>query len=154
MVDAVVRATVIYFFLIICFRLSGRRTIGQATTFDMMLMLIISEAVSAALTNGDQSLGRAVTLVLTLIGLNVIMSFVKLSSKRADRLIDGVPIVLIRDGALQHGTMRKARVDEEDLLEAARQEQGLAALSDVEVATLERSGHISIVPKENKQAER
>lgn len=147
MIDAILRATAIYFFLILAFRLTGRRTIGQATTFDLMLLLIVSEAVSEALTNGDQSLGRAITLVVTLLSLNVLMSFVKFSSPVLERLIDGRPLPLIKEGVLQRRAMMLSRVDEEDLLEAARQEQGISSLSDVAEATLERSGHISIVPK-------
>lgn len=147
MVEGILRAAAIYFFLIVCFRLSGRRTIGQATTFDMMLMLIISEAVSPALTNGNQTLGHAFTLVLTLVGLNVLMSIAKFRSQSIDRLIDGKPVVLVRHGTLERAAMRRSRVDEEDLLEAARQEQGVSSLADVELATLERSGHISIVPR-------
>jgi len=147
MLDATLRASLIYVFLIVVFRLAGKRTLGQATTFDFMLLLIISEAVSAALSNGDQSLARAVTLVLTLVGLNVLTSFLKLYSPLADRIIDGTPTVLIRDGVVQHAPLRRARLDLEDLREAARQAQGIDNLADVRLATLERSGHISIVAK-------
>lgn len=145
--DAVARAAIIYVALIVCFRLSGRRTIGQATTFDLMLMLIISEAVSAALSNGDSSMERALVLVLTLVGLNVISSFLKIKSKAFDRLIDGTPIVLLRDGVPVERAIKRSRVDQEDILEAARMEQGIEDLADVRLATLERSGHISIVPR-------
>lgn len=147
MLDAVVRATAVYVVLIICVRVAGRRTIGQATTFDMLLMLIISEAVSEALTNGDPSFARAVTLVVTLIGLNMAVSLLKCKSRAIDRLLEGDAVVLVRDGVPQRKQMRRIRVDEEDLREAARQEQGLADVADVALATLERSGHISIVPK-------
>jgi len=151
MTDAIFRATAIYFFLIVAFRLAGRRTIGQTTTFDLLLLLIVSEAVSEALTNGDQSLGRAITLVVTLLSLNVLMSFAKFCSPTLERLIDGRPVLLIKEGVLQRRAMRLSRVDEEDLLEAARQEQGVASLEEVSEATLERSGHISIVPKSTQE---
>lgn len=152
--DAVVRAAVIYILLIVCFRVAGRRTIGQATTFDLMLMLIVSEAVSAALSNGDQSVGRAITLVVTLIGLNVLSSFLKLWSKPFDRLIDGTPVVLVRDGEPVEQAMKRSRVDREDILESARLEQGIERLEDIHLATLERSGHISVVPTPAVQHDR
>lgn len=149
MLEAVLRAIGIYVFLIVCFRLSGRRTIGQATTFDMMIMLIISEAVSPALTQEKHSLAQAGVLVLALLGLNFVIALVKCRSEAADRVIDGVPIVLFSDGQLHTQVMRRMHVDLEDLLEAARQEQGLTSLDDVRLAILERSGQISIVPKAN-----
>ncbi|HYC99595.1 MAG TPA: YetF domain-containing protein [Phycisphaerales bacterium] len=154
MLDAVLRATVIYIFLIVVFRLSGRRTIGQATTFDLMLLLIISEAVSQALANEDPSLKRAVTLVLTLVLLNVLSSFLKFYSRWFDRLVDGSPVVLVRNGRMRHRALRRTRVDEEDIMESARLEQGVSHLSDIRLAVLERSGHISIVKRNDRDEAR
>lgn len=143
MLEAALRAAV-YLVLIVCVRASGQRTLGQATTFELLVLLIIAEAVSPALTQGDDSLATACVLVFTLLGLNFLMSYLKFYSQTVDRVIDGAPIVLVRDGKMDHVAMRKVHVDQDDILEAARIEQGLTAIEEIGLATLERSGRISV----------
>jgi len=136
--DAVLRATAIYLFLLLLFRVGGRRSLGQITTFDFVLLLIIAEATQQGL------LGLVIT---TLFGIDIGMSLWKERSKVVDRIIEGVPLVLVEDGRPLRDRLDKSRVDEEDILTAARERQGLERMDQIKYAVLERSGGISIIPK-------
>jgi uncharacterized membrane protein YcaP (DUF421 family) len=144
--DAVVRAAVIYAVVWTIFRLTGRRTFAEMTSFDFILLLIVSESVQQGLLDDDFSLTNAALVVLTLVGIDLTLSIIKQYSKVADRLIDSLPIILLADGKPLHDRMQAERVDEHDLLEAAREHHGLERLDQVKFAVLERNGHISIVP--------
>lgn len=146
--EAVIRAATLYFILMIIFRLTGKRTMSQATTFDMVVLLVISEAVQNFLVDQDHSFTHMLLVVLTLLGLDVVLSLVKQKSPTFEKWMDGVPVVLVEDGKLLEDRMQKSRVDTSDILEAARQTQGLERMDQIKYAILERTGGISIVPKE------
>jgi len=145
--DTVIRATFVYVFLLLIFRISGKRTLSQITTFDLVLTLIISEAIQEALVDSDRSLTGAALLVVTLVGLNILVSLLKQWFPRFERLLEDTSIVIIEDGRIHRRRMDKERVDEQDVLSAARQLQGLASLKDVRYAVIEKDGHVTIVPR-------
>ncbi|MBA3659010.1 MAG: DUF421 domain-containing protein [Gemmatimonadales bacterium] len=145
--SSVMRAVVVYLFLLALFRLAGKRSLSQVTTFDLVLTLIISEAVQQALISDDNSMTNAFLLVLTLVGLDILLSFIKQRSQRLSRLLDGTPVVVVEDGRLLRDRMKRERVDEGDILHAAREHQGLASLDEIAYAVVERSGGITVVPK-------
>ena len=147
--DTVIRATFVYVFLLLIFRISGKRTLSQISTFDLVLTLIISEAIQEALVDSDRSLTGAALLVVTLVGLNILVSLLKQWFPRFERVLEDAPIVIIEDGQIHRRRMDKERVDEQDILSAARQLQGLASLKDVRYAVIEKDGHVTIVPKRN-----
>jgi len=144
--ESVVRAVAVYLFLLLVFRLAGQRTLAQITTFDLVLLLIISEAIQQALIGNDNSMINAALVVLTLAGLNVSLSILKQRSKQAEKVLEDVPLVLVAEGRLLRDRMDKVRVDEDDILEAARSNHGLERLDQIRYAVLERSGDISIIP--------
>lgn len=146
--DAVLRGAAIYLFLLLVFRVSGNRSLSQATTFDFVLLLIISETTQQALLGEDFSVTGAFLLILTLCVLDQLFAWLKDKSKLADKLIDGLPILVVENGKPIEAHMRREHVDEEDVLQAARQHQGLERLDQVKYAVLERNGGISVVPKE------
>lgn len=146
--EAVIRAATLYFILMIIFRLTGKRTMSQATTFDMVVLLVISEAVQNFLVDQDHSFTHMLLVVMTLLGLDVVLSLIKQKSPTFEKWMDGVPVVLVEDGKLLEDRMQKSRVDTSDILEAARQTQGLERMDQIKYAILERTGGISIVPKE------
>jgi uncharacterized membrane protein YcaP (DUF421 family) len=148
--DSVVRGITIYFILLAALRLSGRRTVAQMTTFDFVLLLIISEAVQQAMIGEDNSITNAFLLVVTLIGLNVLFSEIKLRWKAAEGVLDGAPLLIVENGKAKEDLMRKERVDVNDVLDAAREHHGLERLDQVKFAVLERNGKISIVPTESR----
>ena len=146
--DSVVRAAAVYLVLLLLFRLVGKRTLADTGVFDFVLLLIVSEAIQQALIDGDNSMTNAFLIVMTLLALNVGFSLLKQRSPLVDRLVDDVPLVILADGRPLKELMNKARVDEKDILQAARQQEGLERLDQIKYAVLERSGGITIIPKE------
>lgn len=145
--DSVLRAAAVYFLLLLVFRVAGNRSIGQITAFDFVLLLIISEAIQQAMITDDYSVTNAFLLVVTLVGLDIMMSLWKQRSERVEKILDGLPVLLIENGKKHSKTMKKERVDESDILAAARELQGLERLDQIKHAVVESSGGITIVPK-------
>ena len=145
--DAVLRGAAIYFVLLLVFRVSGQRSLSSITTFDFVLLLIIGEATQQALLGEDFSMTNAVLVIVTLIVMDVVFSTAKQRSKTLDRWLDGHPLVLVADGKLLRERMQRVRVDEADILAAARELHGLERLEQIKYAVLERSGSVSIIPK-------
>ena len=146
--DSVIRAIVVYFVLLLLFRLAGKRSLGDITTFDAVLLLIISEAVQQALIDGDESMTNAFLLVATLLALDVAMSLVTMRWRGADRLLNDVPLVVVEHGRAIREHMVKSRLTEDDILAKARELQGLERLDQIKCAVLERSGGITVVPQD------
>ena len=146
--DIVLRGFAIYVFLLIIFRLCGKRSLAQITTFDFVLLLLISEAVQQGLIGNDFSVSNAFLLIVTLVGLDIGLSLWKHWSPTMERLLEGKPLIIVEHGKLLQERMRKERVDEADIMAAARESQGLERLEQIKYAVLERDGVISIIPKE------
>lgn len=144
---SVVRAAAVYFLLLAVFRLAGNRSIAKLNAFDFVLLLIVSEAIQDALITTDYSLTNAFLLVVTLVGLDIMMSLWKQRSPRVEQILDGAPILVMQDGKLHHDRMRKERVDEADILASARERHGLERLDQIKHAVVEASGGISVIPK-------
>lgn len=145
--DAIVRGFAMYVFLLLVFRISGQRSLGQVTTFDFVLLLIIAETTQQALLGEDFSMTKAFLLIVTLIALDIGLSLLKQRSPRLDRLLEGLPLVIVENGQPLHERMAKARVDEDDVMSAARELQGLERMEQIKYAVLERNGNISIIAR-------
>ena len=148
--DAVIRAAVVYLFLLLIVRISGKRTLADVTTFDAALLLIISETTQQAMIGGNDSITHAMLLIITLVGIDIGLSLVKQRWPSLGKWVDDVPLVIVADGKPIHDRMRKCRVDEDDVLHAARELQGLERFDQIRYAVLERSGGITIIPKQAK----
>jgi uncharacterized membrane protein YcaP (DUF421 family) len=146
--DPIIRSAVIYFALLVCFRLAGRRTLMQMTSFDFVLLLIIGEATQNALLGNDYSVTNAVLVILTLISLDIALSYIKQRVPTVERWMDGLPMIIVQDGKPLKDLMSRARVDESDILSAARESQGLERMEQVKYAVLEINGNISIIPRQ------
>ena len=146
--DTIVRALTVYIVLLILFRIGGKRSLAQITTFDFVLLLIISEAIQQALIAADNSMMNSFLLVLTFFVADIALSLVKGKSATFEKLVDDVPLILVEDGIPIRERMRQERVDENDILASARMSQGLERMDQIKYAVLERSGGISIIPKE------
>ncbi|HSK96781.1 MAG TPA: YetF domain-containing protein [Euzebyales bacterium] len=144
--DAIARAVAVYVFLLVIFRLSGRRTLAEASNFDFVLLLIVAEATQQALLGDDFSVTNALLVITTLFFIDVTATWLKNRSERFDRLIDGLPVVLIERGEVLRDNLDEHRVNVNDILEEARRD-GLRSLDDVDYAVLERSGEIAIIPR-------
>jgi uncharacterized membrane protein YcaP (DUF421 family) len=147
--EPVLRGVAVYLFLLLIFRLTGKRSLSQVTTFDFVLLLIISETTQQALMGEDFSLTNCFLIVITLFVADQILTFFKDKSSFMRRWTEGLPVVILEDGKPLRNRMRQSQVDEDDILEAARELQGLERLDQIKYAVLERHGGITIVPKES-----
>ncbi len=139
------RSAIVYVALFVAMRLAGKREIGQMTVFDLVLILLIANAVQNAMVGSDVSVQGGIVAALTLLAVNVIVAFVRLRSPFMERLFEGHPVVLVQRGRFVAPHLRRTGVDEDDILMAMR-EHGLDELKDVELAVLETDGSISIIP--------
>jgi uncharacterized membrane protein YcaP (DUF421 family) len=133
----------------VIFRLAGKRTLAQITTFDAALLLIISETTQPALTNNDNSFTNMLLLILTMLGLDVALSLFKRRFPGFDKVVDGTPLLILDSGELKQTEMDKERVTKDDILHAARDRQGLGSLDDVQFAVLETTGEITVIPNQS-----
>ena len=146
--ESVVRALAIYAVLLVLFRITGKRSLGQITTFDFILLLIISEAIQNGMVGSSYSLTNALVLVTTLVIVDVGLSLLKRRSARLEKYLDGTPLVIVEQGRPLRDRLDKSRVDEEDVLAAARRE-GLERMEQIKYAVLERNGQISIIARDD-----
>jgi uncharacterized membrane protein YcaP (DUF421 family) len=149
--ELVIRGAIVYLFIFVIMRASGNRQFSELTAFDAVLLIIISEATQQALLGGqDFSLTAAFIVISTLVATDILLSYAKRFSKKADLLLEGVPVLLMEDGKLKDENLKAERVDEGDILAAARMLQGLEDLGQIKYAVLERNGTISIIPAKQK----
>lgn len=144
--DSVVRALLVYLFLMILFRVTGKRTLSQVTTFDFVLLLIIAAASQQALLGEDSSVMNSVIVITTLVAIDRLADFLGYRFPRFDRITESVPLVLVDDGKPLLDRLRKAQVTEDDILSSARSTRGLERMDQIRYAVLEKSGGISVIP--------
>ena len=144
--DSVIRALTIYLILMVIFRLSGKRALSEVTTFDFILLLIISEATQNALMGDDFSLTNAFIVILTLVMADLGLSIVTARSVKLETLLSDVPTIVVENGRVLDERMSKLRISVDDVLEQARATQGLERLDQIKYAVVERSGSISVIP--------
>lgn len=147
--NPVIRGLAIYLFVYVVFRILGKRSLSEITTFDFVLLVIISEATTDALIGEDYSLMACFIIVCTLVGIDYLFSVAKNKSKWFEVVSEGAPLIIVEHGKPLTKRMQKSRVDEEDVLEAARETHGLERMSQIKYAVLERDGKISIIPEQN-----
>jgi uncharacterized membrane protein YcaP (DUF421 family) len=145
--DAVIRPLFMYFFLLFVFSMAGKRSMAEMDTFDMVTLLIISEATQNALVGHNSSMTYSLLVITTLVACTVFMAWVKARSPRMEHVLQGGPVILVENGRLFRDRMKAAFVDEQDILSTARKEQAVERLDQIKFAILETSGQISIIPK-------
>ncbi|KGD85298.1 uncharacterized protein DUF421 [Pantoea sp. PNA 14-12] len=146
--EMVLRAAAIYLILLLVFKIAGRRALLQMTSFDLILLLIISEATQQALLGSDFSVTGAMITIITLIVMDMLFGYIKRKHKGFEQLIDGSPAILVENGQPFPDKMKKVNVSEDDILLVARQNHGLCELDEIRYAILESNGQISIIPAE------
>lgn len=144
----VLRAVAIYLLVMVLVRVSGKRAVGQFTPFDLVLLILIGNAVQNGMNGGDNSLTGAAVLAVSLIVLNYATAFLSARVPRARRLIEGEPVVLARDGRVFRDVLRRELVSKADFNEAMR-EAGCSEPERIRLAMLETNGHISITLKDD-----
>ncbi len=148
--EFIVRAAVVYAALLIFVRLSGKRAVGEFTAFDFVVLMLISESAQGALNGGDGSVPGGLVLVATLVTLNYGVGALSARSQRVDRLLEGEPVVLIRNGVIRHAALKRENVPISDLDEAMRR-AGLKDCAQVELAMLETNGEITMIKRASEE---
>jgi uncharacterized membrane protein YcaP (DUF421 family) len=128
----------------------GKRSLSEATTFDFVLLLIISEVTQQALVGEDYSLTGAFILICTLISFDLIFTMIKDNFVFFGKIAEGIPLIIVNQGKPLLKRMKKCKVSEEDVLEAGRLLHGLEKMADIRYAILEKDGSISIIPEKHK----
>lgn len=145
--ELIVRATVIFFFLWFLTRAMGKRQLAEMTAFELILLVTLGDLVQQGTTQEDMSLTGALLAVGTIGFWTLVFSILSYRFKTARRTIDGVPVIIVRDGQLVHEALRMERLPVAEVLESARK-QGIGNLDDVAVAVLEPDGRFSFIQKQ------
>ncbi len=146
--DIILKAAVAYVVLWIIIRLSGRRTVGQLTTFDLLLFLVIGGVSARAIMGQDYALTSAFLVVMTIVLIDVGLSLLERDSPSLSRILKGVPTLVVENGRVLEGRMRRCRLTEDDVMQSARRVRGIHRMEDIRFAVLEADGSISIIPRE------
>jgi len=141
--EFIVRGAIVYAFLLVMVRITGKRTIGQFTPFDLLVVMLLSEAVSNSLSGGDDSLPGGIIIATTLIALNVLIALATSHSRKIADVVDGRPVLLGRDGKIYDDVVKSCRVAEGDVEQALREAD--CPLHKMKCAFLEADGKITIL---------
>lgn len=144
--EFVIRGVVVYAFLLVLLRLTGKRQVGQLAPFDLVLLLVLSNAVQNSMNGGDNSLIGGLISAATLVLLNFAVGQATYRSKGLEALVEGRPQVLIHNGKLFEEVLRRAQMTHHELQSALRR-AGCTCAEEVHSAILENNGQISITPR-------
>ena len=147
--EFILRAVIVYVVVLVMVRVAGKRTLGQFTPFDMLLLVLLGNAVQNALLGQDTSLGGGLLLALTLISLNYFVGWITTRSPAVERVIEGEPVVLARHGHVLQKVLQRELVSKADFAKAMR-DAGCDDVEEVDLALLETNGHITIILKKDK----
>lgn len=144
--EFIVRAVVVYVFLLTLLRLTGKRQVGQLAPFDLVLLLVLSNAVQNSMNGGDNSLIGGLISAATLVALNYAMGLATYRNKKLEAIIEGRPQLLIHNGKLYEDVLMRAQMTHHELMAALRQ-AGCSCPEDAHSAILENNGSISVTPR-------
>ncbi len=144
--ELILRGGVVYVFLLILLRITGKRQVGQMAPFDLVLLLVLSNAVQNSMNGGDNSLVGGLISATTLVGLNFFIGLMTFKSKKLEAIIEGRPQVLVHNGKLFEDVMASAKLTHHELDSALRQ-AGCNCVEEVHTAILENNGSISVVAR-------
>lgn len=144
--EFILRTAAVYVCLMIMIRFSGKRTVGQFTPFDLVVVMLLAETVTQSLTGGDQSLIGGLIAAATLVILNVAAAWLSARNKQVDEALEGKPTLVGRDGVIYKDVLKKERVPEADMEQALREAD--CELENMRCAFLEADGSISILKRQ------
>lgn len=150
--ELVARALIVYLFVLAMVRFSGKRTIGQFTPFDLLMVVLVSEGASNALSGGDESLFGGMIIVSALFAANALTNRLSLRSTRFRKLVEGEAVIVGRDGRILQDRLLAQHVSEGDLFQALREAD--CDLEDMRFALLESDGKFSILKNSSLPADR
>jgi uncharacterized membrane protein YcaP (DUF421 family) len=142
--DIVLRAVVAYVFIIVLLRVTGRRELSSMGPSDLVLLVVMGDLIQNGVTQSDLSVTGITIAVTTFALLSVASSYLVFKSKRAQRIIEGTPLIVVQDGKLVEENMRTERITHDDVMEEARSQQ-IENLADIKWGVLESTGSISFI---------
>lgn len=142
--EFLVRAFIVYAFLLVLLRLTGKRQVGQLAPFDLVLLLVLSNSLQNAINGGDNSISGGMLSACTLVGINWIVGWLTFKSKRLEAIIEGRPVIVIHDGKVDHAALNKVKMTKHEL-ECALRSEGHAGPDDVRFAVLENNGKLTVI---------
>lgn len=142
--DIVIRAVIAYVFIIALLRVTGRRELSSMGPTDLVLLVVIGDLIQNGVTQSDLSVTGIVIAVTTFALLSVASSFLVYKSKRAQKIIEGTPLIVVQDGKLVEENLRSERMTIDDVMEEARAQQ-IENLDDIKWAVLESNGSLSFI---------
>ena len=145
--ELIVRGVVVYFALFVLLRMIGKKHVGELSPLDLVVLLLISETVNGSLNGGDHSLTGGLISATTLVTVVQLLGFITWRFRKAERLVDGVPKILVRHGRVNNQVMNDEQVTRAELVEALRRE-GHASLRNVRFAFLENDGSITFAMRQ------
>lgn len=146
--EMVLRAAAIYLILLIIFKIAGRRTLMQLTNFDLILLLIISEATQQAMLSTDYSVTGSMLTIVTWSASIFYSAILRNVLPKVENFLDGSPVIVVENGAVIDEKIRLVNISVDDILLAAVQHHGIYELHAIKYAILERNGQISIIPEQ------
>ena len=146
--EKVIRPLFVYVILLIIFRLANKREMAQATLFDFLIILLISNVVQNAMIGDDNSILGASAGAVTLVLLSALLNRITARSRKARRMLEGQPVLLVDHGEVDESMMRSKDISRDDLLTAIRK-QGIVRMAEVAFAVLELDGSISVIRTDN-----
>jgi uncharacterized membrane protein YcaP (DUF421 family) len=144
--DIALRAAFLYAFVVVLMRVMGRRELSSLSPLDLVLLIVLGDAIQQGMTQDDYSVTGAVIAVSTIAVVQVGISYLSFRSRRARRVLEGEPVIIIEDGKLIERNLRRERLTEDEIAEKMRTQQ-IASVEDVEWGILESSGNMSFIPK-------
>ncbi len=148
--DIIVRASLMFFIMYLLLRLLGKRELSQVTPFELVLLIVMGDLVQQGITHNDLSMTGAALAISTIAFWALALSWITYLSPRAERMLEGVPRVLIKDGELVEANMRRDRITRPEV-EIEMRLAGIASITDVAWAILEPNGKISFIAKKAEE---
>lgn len=142
--ELILRGTCIYFFMFIIIKIWGKKHLSEMAAFDFILLLFISEAVQNSLVDDDKSIWGGMIVITTFLFWSSLINKLTFRFRTLEKLLDGKPQVVIKDGRVNSELLRKEKITDQELHEALRQE-GVLEVKNVKLATLETNGHLSVI---------
>ena len=149
-IKIIFRISFFYFFIILIYRIMGKREVGQLGIVDLIVSILIAELVAISVEDSTKSIMASVTPIACLVILQIILSFASLKSGKIRALLDGSPSFIIKDGKVNYREMIKQKYNLDDLLTQLR-EKGYRNIEDIEYAVLENNGTLSVFPFNDKK---
>ena len=146
-IEKVLRSGLVYLFMVVGLRLFGKRELAQTNTFDLIVLLTLSNTLQNAIIGDDSSITGGVIGASSLLVLNYMVVRFLFRRAKLDRFLEGAPVLLIKDGKVQQRTLDRELITLDELT-AAAYKQGLRSLEDVDRCVLETGGSIAFIPKD------